>query len=498
MSVTSLMSIASDVYGDRVALGRRDGGVSFSQLLRTARGGAGLLAESGARCVVYIGVNGPVVPTLLFASATAGIPFVPLNYRLSGEGLGALIEQLDTPLVFADAEQFGLATEASDKVLRSEEWLTAASAAEPVEHEGPPDGPAVLLFTSGTTSTPKSVVLRHEQLVSYVLQTVELASADEGEAILVSVPPYHVAGIGSVLSNLYGGRRMVYLPDFEPARWLSLVRDDHITNAMVVPTMLARIVEHLGGARAETPTLRALAYGGARMPSVVLERAIAAFPEVDFANAYGLTETSSTIAVLGPADHREALSSPDRSVRSRLGSAGRLVPGMEGQVRSPGGTVLPPGESGELWVRGAQVSGEYSGIGSVLDEDGWFPTHDLAHFDAGGYLFIEGRADDTIIRGGENIAPAEIEEVLERHPCVRDVAVVGLPDEEWGQRIVAVVVEEADRPIDPDDVREYVRSRLRGSRTPDDVLVTLELPYGPTGKLLRRELIRTLTENLTP
>ncbi|MGP0030478.1 MAG: class I adenylate-forming enzyme family protein [Acidimicrobiales bacterium] len=498
MSVTTLLSIASDVYGDRVALGRRDRGISFSQLAETAHGGARLLGESGAKSVVYIGVNGPAVPSLLFASATAGIPFVPLNYRLSGEGLAALIDQLDAPLVLADAERVDLARCATDRVLLSEEWLAAAATAAPVDDDGPADGPAVLLFTSGTTSTPKGVVLRHEQLVSYVLQTVELASAGEEESILVSVPPYHVAGIGSVLSNMYGGRRMVYLPDFEPDRWLSLVREDHITNAMVVPTMLARIVEQLEGAPAGTPTLRALAYGGARMPPVVLERAMAAFPDVDFVNAYGLTETSSTIAVLGPADHREALASADPACRARLGSAGRLVPGMEGQVRGPDGAVLPPGESGELWVRGAQVSGEYRGVGSVLDEEGWFATHDLAHFDDEGYLFIEGRADDTIIRGGENIAPAEIEEVLERHPGVRDVAVVGVPDEEWGQRIVAVVVADAGQPVDPEDVRAYVRSRLRGSRTPDDVLLVPELPYGPTGKLLRRELIRSVTENPSP
>jgi acyl-CoA synthetase (AMP-forming)/AMP-acid ligase II len=490
-----LLSIASDVYGDRVGIGRRDGGITYEQLHASARGGARLLSESGAKSVVYVGSNGPAVPTLLFASALAGIPFVPLNYRLSAASLHSLLGQLDAPVVFADPEHLGLTQKAADRVQLSGDWLAAASVAEPLEDDGPDDGPAALLFTSGTTSSPKGVVLRHEQLVAYVLQTVELASADEAESILVSVPPYHVAGIGSILTNVYGGRRMVHLPDFEPVEWLDLVRAEQITNAMVVPTMLARIVDHLGEELCDTPTLRALAYGGARMPPAVLARAMAAFPQVDFVNAYGLTETSSTIAVLGPADHRESFSSEDPAVRSRLGSAGRLVPGMEGQVRSPEGTVLPVGQRGELWVRGAQVSGEYRGIGSVLDDDGWFPTHDIARFDMDGYLFIEGRADDTIIRGGENIAPAEIEDVLGRYPAVRDVAVVGLPDEEWGQRIVAVIVERPDQQIDPESVREFVRIRLRGSRTPDEVVVTEELPYGPTGKLLRRDLIRTLTAN---
>ncbi len=492
-----LLSIAADVYGDRVGVGRRDGGITYAQLQTSARGGAHLLSEGGAKSVVYVGSNGPAVPALLFASAMAGIPFVPLNYRLAPASLHSLIDQLDAPVVFADPEHLGLAQTAADRVQLSGDWLAAASVAEPVDDDGPDDGPAALLFTSGTTSSPKGVVLRHEQLVAYVLQTVELASSDEEESILVSVPPYHVAGIGSILTNVYGGRRMVHLPDFEPVEWLELVRREQITNAMVVPTMLARIVDHLDEAQGRTPTLRALAYGGARMPPAVLGRAMVAFPEVDFVNAYGLTETSSTIAVLGPADHRDAFASEDPAVRARLGSAGQLVPGMEGQVRDPDGTVLPVGRRGELWVRGAQVSGEYRGLGSVLDDDGWFPTHDVARFDAEGYLFIEGRADDTIIRGGENIAPAEIEDVLGRYPAVRDVAVVGLPDEEWGQRIVAVIVERPNQRIDPEAVQAFVRSHLRGSRTPDEVVVTEELPYGPTGKLLRRDLIRDLTENAT-
>src|SRR5690606_29022404 len=152
------------------------------------------------------------------------------------------------------------------------------------------------------------------------------------------------------------------------------------------------------------------------------------------------------------------------------------------------GTVLPPGSSGELWVRGPQVSGEYRGAGSLLDSDGWFRTRDLARFDGDGYLFVEGRADDTIIRGGENIAPAEIEDVLLRHPGVREAAVVGLPDEEWGEPLGAVVVPHQGVDVEAETLRSWVRRRLRGAKTPDVVLFREELPYTPTGKLLRREL----------
>jgi acyl-CoA synthetase (AMP-forming)/AMP-acid ligase II len=291
---------------------------------------------------------------------------------------------------------------------------------------------------------------------------------------------------------VYAGRRVLYLPQFSPEGWLDLVGSEQISSAMVVPTMLARIVEHLGDGQAAVPALRSMAYGGARLPLPVLERALRAFPTVAFANAYGLTETSSTIAVLGPDDHRDAVGSDDPAIRARLGSAGRLVGGVEGEIRAPEGTVLGPGEPGELWVRGPQISGEYVGIGSSKDAEGWFPTKDRAWFDADGYLFIEGRMDDTIIRGGENIAPAEIEDVLLDHPAVREAAVLGRPDEEWGEAIVAFIVPAPGATPDADEIRDWVRQRLRGSKTPDDVYFREDLPHTDTGKLLRRELIKDL------
>jgi acyl-CoA synthetase (AMP-forming)/AMP-acid ligase II len=249
--------------------------------------------------------------------------------------------------------------------------------------------------------------------------------------------------------------------------------------------MLARIVEELRGSPARLPTLRALSYGGARMPATVLEQALRAFPDTGFTNAYGLTETSSTIAVLSPEDHRVAAASDDPAVRARLGSAGRAVPGVELQVRE-----------GILHVRGAQVSGEYLGQGSALDSGGWFPTRDLARIDSGGYLFIEGRADDTIIRGGENIAPAEIEDMLLRHPAVRDAGVAGVPDTEWGERIGAMVVLRPGHDVGGDEIRAWARQRLRGSKTPDVIAIRDALPYNSAGKLARRDLARELAEEL--
>ena len=350
----------------------------------------------------------------------------------------------------------------------------------------------MVLCTSGTTSAPKAVELTHNNLTSYITGTVEFDSADPADAALICVPPYHIAGVSAALSNLYAGRKMVYLTSFDAAEWVRLVDAEGVTSATVVPTMLDRIVTALEAESTTLPTLRTLAYGGSKVALPLVRRALSLLPDVGFVNAYGLTETSSTIAVLTPDDHRLALAASDEAAARRLGSVGQPVPSIEVQIRAEDGTVLGPNETGELFVRGEQVSGQYTGIGSVLDADGWFPTKDVAFLDHEGYLYIGGRSDDTIIRGGENIATAEIEDVLVEHPHVRDCAVVGADDPEWGQIIVAVVVPASGAAPDPDDLRGFVRGQLRGSRTPDRVVFRDELPTNATGKVLRRELVSEL------
>lgn len=498
MTLSLILEMASAGNPDRVVVGARDGGTTAAALACQAAGGAQLLRETGARSVAFVGVSGAAFPSVLFASASAGLPFTPLNFRLAADQLAELVSRLDRPVLVVDGAYRATAEPMGFPVLATETWTADAAAAEPGNPaEVSEDAPAVVLYTSGTTSAPKGAVLRHSHLLSYVLHTVEFASATEDSAILVSVPPYHIAGIGAVLTNLYAGRRIVYLPNFTAAGWLELARSEAVTHAMVVPTMLARIADELGGRAPDLPSLRAIAYGGARMPRPVLESALASFSGADFTNAYGLTETSSTIAVLGPEDHRAALRSDAPGVRARLGSAGRLVPGIEAQIRAENGQALPPGHAGDLWVRGPQVSGEYVGSAASLDEHGWFHTRDLARIDNDGFLHVLGRSDDTIIKGGENIAPAEIEEVLIRHPQVKDVAVIGVPDDEWGARLIAIAVPEAGTPPTAGELRDWTRSRLRGSRTPDEVRFVKELPYTPTGKLLRRKLTEELSAPAT-
>src|ERR1700730_11570153 len=433
-----------------------------SEFLDRARAGAALLEAHGVDELVYVGVNADDFAVAVFAAAWAGVPLVPLNYRLSRDALGRLLAHHPNALIISDLH---LPTTARTVTMAQWRASCAESAGDVSPWSDDPEAVAVLLYTSGTTSEPKAAILRHRHLTSYLLGSVEFGAADEQEAVVLSVPPYHIAGVSNLLSNICAGRRVVYLETFTAQGWLDCVRSERITHALLVPTTLAKITEYLDQtASADVSTLRSLAYGGAKMPIPVLERAIRLFPTVDFVNAYGLTETSSTIPVLRPDDHRAALQD-DPVVRGRLGSAGRLLPGIEVEIRGPGG-VLPEGAAGDIHVRGEQVSGEYRGAGSSLDHDGWFATRDRGWVDEDGYLFVEGRSDDTIIRGGENIAPAEIEDVLLEHSAVVEAAVVGVPDEHWGQEIAAAVVLRPGRIAHADELRQWVRSRLRSSKTP--------------------------------
>jgi acyl-CoA synthetase (AMP-forming)/AMP-acid ligase II len=498
VSISLLLEMALSASPDRTAIVSDDLRLTTGELSELADGGAGVIAASGTRHVAYIGAGGAMLPVLLFAAARADVPLTPLNYRLSTDGLRALIERLPEPLVVVDDEYRAMVGEVGKHVIGSTEFLAAAKAAEPAVEFADPDAVAVVLFTSGTTSAPKAVELSHNNLTSYITGTVEFDSAEPSDAALICVPPYHIAGVSAALSNLYAGRKMVYLNTFDAAAWVRLVEVEGVTSATVVPTMLDRIVTALEDAGMTLPTLRTLAYGGSKVALPLVRKALSLLPTVGFVNAYGLTETSSTIAVLTPDDHRVALEATDDAVARRLGSVGQPVPNIEVQIRAEDGTVLGPGETGELFVRGEQVSGRYTGIGSVLDADGWFPTKDVAALDADGYLFIGGRSDDTIIRGGENIAPAEIEDVLVEHPHVRECAVVGADDPEWGQIIVAVVVPEVGAQPDPEDLRGFVRAQLRGSRTPDQVVFRTELPTNATGKVLRLDLVTELNASKEP
>jgi acyl-CoA synthetase (AMP-forming)/AMP-acid ligase II len=493
--LTLLLDMAADGFDQRVLVGPRSGGITAAQLAGRSHSGAGLVRERGADAVIYLAVNGPAFPVALFAAARAGVPLVPLNYRLGQGQLDALLARHPKALGIADPDALAHFERAGIDAVTTDEWLAQTRVDRGVSEapESDEEPPAVIIYTSGTTSEPKGVLLRPENLVSYVLGSVEFGSADEAEAALVSVPPYHIAAVANVITNLYAGRRTLVLEAFAPGQWLRTVREEKVTSAMVVPTMLARIIDCDGDK--SVPSLRSLSYGGAPMPAALIERALREWARVDFVNAYGLTETSSTVALLGPADHRAALESPEPAVRARLSSVGRPLPGIELEIRGREGEILGAGQPGRICVRGEQVSAEYAGLGRALDDRGFFDTRDDGYLDQEGYLFISGRTDDTIIRGAENIAPAEIEDVLLRHQAVLDAAVFGVPDQEWGQRIEAAVVVRPGLGVDPAELRDFIRRALRSSRTPDRFWFLDALPRTETGKLLRRELPAAVSES---
>ncbi len=490
MNISLLLEMVADGDPERIVVGHTGTAFTASELLERSRRAAGFLTESGASYVGYFGLNSDALPLALFGAAAAGLPFVPINYRSTDEQLRGLLKRIPNCLLIADADTVNrLATLGADRVLSVDEFVEAATTGALAEDLPfvDPDEVAVLLFTSGTTSEPKVAVLRHRHLVSYVITSIEFLGCDRSEAQLVCVPSYHIAGVSAVLSSLYSGRRIVYLPAFEPNEWVQTVLSESITHAMVVPTMLGRILNSIDEADVELSTLRHLSYGGGKMPLELVERTLRTIPNVDLVNAYGLTETSSTIAMLTPDDHRLAFASADPAERKRLGSVGQPLPGLEVEVRGPDDLQVPAEAQGEIWVHGEQVAGEYEGR-SALDSEGWFRTRDLGWFDQAGYLYLAGRMDDVIVRGAENISPGEIEDVLMSHPSVIDVAVVGIPDPEWGEAVAAVVVIDEGAPVDGPELQEWVRGQLRSTKTPALVEFRQELPYNPTGKLLRRQL----------
>ena len=490
MNIGFILEMAGEAAPDRVGLvcqGRR---WTYGELLAAARGASQLIRDCGAEHVALLDESSEAAVIALFGAAIAGVPYVPLNYRLADADLAGLLERIAPALIVGDVGRAArLHHHPANALLPRERFVEAAIAAQWDGTADGGEGVAVQLFTSGTTGTPKAAILRHANLASYIFGALEFGSAPDDAAGLVTVPPYHIAGIMALLSSTYSLRRIVLLPAFTPEAWLDLVSQERITTAFIVPTMLARIVQTLDdGHKADLSSLRDISYGGGKMPLELITRALDLFSDANFTNAYGLTETSSTIALLGPDDHREARSSDDPDVRARLASVGRPLPGIELEIRDEDGNRLGACEAGEIYVRGPQVSGEYKDR-SALVADGWFPTRDAGYLDSGGYLFLSGRADDVIVRGGENISPGEIEDALLTHPAVADACAVGVPSLEWGEAVVvAVVVSQQHVQPDSGELCALVRDRLRSSRMPEQVIFCEELPYNEMGKLLRREV----------
>ncbi|MFC1817180.1 class I adenylate-forming enzyme family protein, partial [Thermodesulfobacteriota bacterium] len=376
----------------------------------------------------------------------------------------------------------------------SYEKLISTSSPEEFYCELDGEDVTLLMYTAGTTGRPKGVPLKHNGFVSYILDNVNPASPDIQERNLLTVPLYHIAGMQAVLAAVYGGRTLVLMSQFEVKEWLKTVQQEQVNRAMVVPTMLKWIIDDPDFDTYDLSSLKVISYGAAPMPFEIIDQAIKKMPSVQFINAFGQTETASTITALGPEDHIIEGSQQEREkkIKRLSASIGKPLPDVEVKIVDKNGKTLPASAVGEILVKGARIMTGYwrdeQKTSQVLNADGWLRTGDQGWMDEEGYIFLAGRADDMIIRGGENISPKEIEDVLDSHPMIEESAVIGIPDPEWGQQPRAIVVRKNAKRVTPEEVIEYCRSRLAGFKRPRSIVFVDSIPRNPMGKVLKRSL----------
>jgi acyl-CoA synthetase (AMP-forming)/AMP-acid ligase II len=509
MNTVGFLAIPAGIVADQEALVSGNDRLTYADAFTRVRKLAGALARLGVgrgTRVAALHTNSHRYVEAYYATAMLGGVFIPVNYRAKRHELEHMLKSSEARVLFvgerylADVDALRAAlpelrTLVGFDVARGEmqdyERLLAAAPEHEEEADVDDDDVSILMFTSGTTSLPKGVMLRYGDFSAYVTANVELADGTPRGAALLCAPLYHIAGATNMMTTLWTGRRLVLMSQFEPRAWLDLVEQERITHAFVVPTMMKHLLDQPDLQRRDLSSLQILSYGGAPMPFPVIRRAIERFPKnVGFVNAFGQTETTSTLTLLGPEDHRLEGTPEEIEVRTkRLTSIGRPLPDVEVRVVGDEGGALPAGEVGEIHVRTPRAMKGYAGAkDSPFTADGWLPTRDMGWIDADGYLYVAGRKDDMIIRGGENIAPAEVEAVLISHPAIEETAVVGVPDDEWGQRVAAFVVLRPDASATADELAEFCRQRLASFKKPEVFQFLAELPKNPLGKILRREL----------
>jgi acyl-CoA synthetase (AMP-forming)/AMP-acid ligase II len=299
-----------------------------------------------------------------------------------------------------------------------------------------------------------------------------------------------------MLAAIYGGRTLAMMRQFEVKEWMEMVQQEKANRAMLVPTMLKRVIDDPDFGKYDLSSLKVITYGAAPMPLEVIKKAIEVFPGVMFINAFGQTETASTITTLGPEDHiftgKETEEEKEKKLKRLASSIGKPMSDVEIKIIDEEGKELPLGEVGEIVARGPRVmSGYWKDVektAKALTPDGWLRTGDMGYMDEEGYIYLAGRGDDLIIRGGEKISPEEVENVLYSHPAIEEAAVIGVPDPEWGQQPRAIVVLKEGQRVEPEEIIEFCRQRLSGFKRPRSVVFIDELPRTSTGKVLKRIL----------
>lgn len=521
MNLGMLLFMPATIAGEQVILidtsTESSGGtareVTYQELLDNVGRVAGMLTTLGVGVGDRVGVfatNSVECVEAIFGGAFCGASVVPMNFRAGQEETAHLLSDSGISVLFTESRYLDLVNENKPDdlehvyVLDDPDSFAAArdeSFELPVPAEVEFDGLCTLLYTSGTTAMPKGVKLANGAITGYVMGANDAATGEDMGRMAVAAPLYHIAGLTSMLNALYSGRVVVLLPQFAAESWIECIQRHSVTHAFLVPTMLARVLHASNFSPDAFVGLEAVTYGAAPMPPSVIRHAIDEFPpNVSFAGAYGQTETTSTVAVLDPDDHRIE-GTPEEQERKlhRLSSVGQVLEDVQVRiVDADSGEPVAPGVIGEvqLWTDRAMDGywGQDEKTRVTIDDEGWVHTGDLGYLDDDDYLFLHGRTGDMIIRGGENVLPDEVEAVLYDHPDVLEAAVVGLPSEEWGERVAAAAVVRPDAAASGDDLVAHARERLAPFKRPEFVHLMDELPRTSTGKLLRRDLIPMLDE----
>jgi acyl-CoA synthetase (AMP-forming)/AMP-acid ligase II len=491
------------VFGDR----RQTYQDTMTRVQRLASALAALGIAKGDR-VAVLDTNSPQYIETYFATSTLGAVFVPLNYRAKADELEYMVATAGTHVLMVGDRYVPLVAGSRDRLLGVSQYVALESpqpAMVPYEEliaRGTVDASEaavdeedvnILMYTSGTTGRPKGVMLTYGDFVAYVCGNTELADGTPRGAVLLCVPLYHIAGVTTMMTSFFTGRTLVILRQFDPAEWLATVQRERITHAFLVPTMLKRLLDHPDFSRYDCSSLEVLAYGAAPMPLPVIRRAIEMFPStVGFVNAFGQTETTATVTMLLPEDHRLEGTPPEIEPKMRrLSSIGRPLPDVAIKIVDAEGAEVPRGKIGEIAVRTPRMMKGYCSQGDATAQtivSGWLHTRDMGWMDEDGYLYLAGRKDDLIIRGGENISPAEVEAALHTHPEIEEAAVIGVPDVDWGERVMAILVRKPGSMLSADEVIAWCHQRLASFKKPEVVHFVSELPRNPLGKVLRKDL----------
>ncbi|MBE0479951.1 MAG: long-chain-fatty-acid--CoA ligase [Dehalococcoidia bacterium] len=512
MNTTEFLMITSAIAPDRPAIAFDGKKITYEEMSdrvnRLANALAGLGVQKGDM-VAILQVNCSQYVEVYFAVAKLGAVFVPLNFRAKSDELEYMISNCEAKVLFVGERyadmvnsirknlpmlQECICIEGKQDGTLEYEPLIASASPDEVFAEIDDNDITILMYTAGTTGRPKGVPLTHNSFSTYVLTNVSPVDPEIEETNLLTVPLYHVAGIQAVMAAMYGGRTLAMMKQFEVKEWMKTVQQEKANRAMLVPTMLKRVIDDPDFNNYDLSSLKVITYGAAPMPFEVIKKAIDVFPGVMFINAFGQTETASTITSLGPEDHVITGTEEEkaRKLKRLQCSIGRPMDDVQIKIVDEQGKELPVGEVGEILAKGPRVMSGYwkdaEKTAKALTPDGWLHTGDKGYTDDEGYIYLAGRGDDMIIRGGENISPEEVENILYAFPKIEECAVIGVADPEWGQEPKAVVVLKKGETCSPDEVMEFCRQRLSSFKRPRYVCFIDELPRTSTGKILKRVL----------